>query len=90
MKKIILKDTRFWDWMDGDFKYNKAGLAGYTDIIAELIGSADYLSWMSNSGKSLEHSKIMNNLSLIMPRKYFLEVQYCAVRQAFSLTCSAC
>ena len=78
MKKIILKDTRFWDWIDGDNKYNKAGLVGYTDIIVELIGRADYLSWMSNPGKSLEHSKIMNNLSLIMPRRYFLEVQYCA------------
>lgn len=78
MKKIILKDARFWDWMDGDNKYNKAGLVGYTDIIVELIGRADYLSWMSNPGKSLEHSKIMNNLSLIMPRRYFLEVQYCA------------
>jgi len=78
MKKIILKDARFWDWMDGDNKYNKAGLVGYADIIVELIGRNDYLSWMSNPGKSLEHSKIMNNLSLIMPRRYFLEVQYCA------------
>lgn len=78
MKKIILKDTRFWDWMDGDNKYNKAGLVGYTDMIVELIGRADYLSWMSNSGENPEHSKIMNNLSLVMPRKYFLEVQYCA------------
>ena len=78
MKKIILKDTEFWDWMDGDNKYDKAGLVGYTDMIVELIGRAGYLSWMSNQGESLEHSKIMNNLSLIMPRKYFLEVQYCA------------
>ena len=78
MKKIILKDTEFWDWMDGDNKYDKAGLVGYTDMIVELIGRAGYLSWMSNQGESLEHSKIMNNLSLIMPRRYFLEVQYCA------------
>ena len=74
MKKIIIGNTKFWDWMDRD----KAGLVGYTDIIIGLIGHTDYLSWMSNSGESLEHSKIMNNLSLIMPRKYFLEVQYCA------------
>ena len=65
--------------MDGDNKYDKAGLVGYTDMIVKLIGHTDYLSRMSNQGGSLdEHSKIMNNLSLIMPRRYFLEVQYCA------------
>jgi len=64
--------------MDGDNQYDSAGLPGYTDIITELIGSADYLSWMSNQGGSLAHSKIMDNLSLVMPRRYFLEVQYCA------------
>lgn len=78
MKDIILNDTEFWDWMDGDNKYDKAGLTGYTDMIIQLIGCADYLSWMSNQGGSLAHSKIMNNLSFVMPRRYFLEVQYCA------------
>ena len=78
MKNIILNDTQFWDWMDGDNKYDKAGLVSYTDMIVELIGHAGYLSWMSNPGGSLAHSKIMDNLSLVMPRRYFLEVQYCA------------
>lgn len=78
MKKIILNNTLFWKWMDGDDPYDGAGLDAYTDMIVNLIGSAGYLARMSSLGATTEYSKIMDNLSLAMPRRYFLEVQYCA------------
>lgn len=64
--------------MDGNDPYDGAGLDAYTDMIVNLLGSAGYLARMSSLGATAEYSKIMDNLSLAMPRRYFLEVQYCA------------
>jgi hypothetical protein len=78
MKMIIFNNTMFWKWMDGHDPYDGAGLDAYTDMIVDLVGGEGYLTRISNLGATSEHSKIMDNLSLAMPRRYFLEVQYCA------------
>ena len=76
MSKKSLNNKNLWDWVDSDFQFGDIGLDSYLSDIVELMGSSEYLS-LTPPLESARLSGIMENLSLTMPRKYFLEIQYC-------------
>lgn len=79
MRKIILKSDSFWKWID-IADGNGLGINKYIDLIAKppWIRPEYLVEELLNTRKESGDSSIMNNLSKCVPRRYFLELQYCA------------
>ncbi len=78
MPRIILKDDLFWKWMDIDDPKLVGGIPSYLKIITDRLIDVRYgFEGLDIDGFQNE-SVSMENLSLCVPREYFLEIQYCA------------
>ncbi|MCD6398406.1 MAG: hypothetical protein J7L08_00610 [Candidatus Aenigmarchaeota archaeon] len=74
-----LNDDLFWKWLDF-INLNGPGISDYIKIInnPSWIKADSIVSELIRNNKTPNNSSMMNNLSECVPRKYFLELQYCA------------
>lgn len=79
MAKNILDSDSFWKWLDIT-DTNGLGINNYIDRIAKppWIRPEYLVDELVKIKKEPGDSSIMNNLSKCVPRRYFLELQYCA------------
>lgn len=76
MDRISLNNRDFWGWLKN---LSSEKLGGYLRLIAENQTNPEYvikLKKENDLNKSTDN--IMKKLSLLMPREYFLELQFCA------------
>jgi len=79
MKTIHLENNSLWKWLD----INKSSDENNINALLEAIVKTQhiepgYLIELIRDGNHPKNSNIMDNLSQYVPRKYFLEIQYCA------------
>lgn len=71
---FTLNNNELWNWLESD-----KGIEPYLLSISKLILDKSYIvEQRYEAHTNAQPSKIMNQLSLSIPRKYFLELQYCA------------
>ena len=78
METKNLTDDFFWDWVSTDSSITKSGINAYLHTIAFNQLDTGYIVELMHTYDYREPSEIMENLSLCMPRWYFLEIQFCA------------
>lgn len=76
MGQIIINNEELWKWMKG---FKNGSINDYLRLIAANQENPEYII-MRKKENSFQKSpdNIMKNLSLLVPREYFLELQYCA------------
>lgn len=77
MHKIPLTDDVFWKWMENENLDKDSGIPGYLKFITDTLYGEHY-DLESLGTDSFREDSSMENLSLSVPREYFLEIQYCA------------
>lgn len=71
---FTLNNKELWNWLD-----RNQGIEPYLQSISNHILDKSYIVGQRyEAHTNSQPSKIMNQLSLIVPREYFLELQYCA------------
>lgn len=79
MDRIFLDNEHLWKWMAiGKSKDDTKTLDYYLRIIAHNQVNEDYIIKLKKENYFKQPDDIMKNLSLMMPREYFLELQFCA------------
>lgn len=73
-----LNVDRFWQWLSYDGGLDNIGY--YIRKIEEWVQHPEYLLCFDEDEQSVSDSEpmIMDNLARLMPRRYFLEIQFCA------------
>jgi hypothetical protein len=79
MARIILDNEHLWKWMAiGKSKDDTGTLDDFLRLIADNQVNEDYIIKLKKENYLKQPDDIMKNLSLMMPREYFLELQFCA------------
>ena len=75
---IELNNSVFWRWMTPGSTTLGTGLYAFIDNLTRYTGETGYIAARFDERPFGSASGIMENLSLTMPREYFLELQFCA------------
>ncbi len=78
MTTYHLNDNKLWEWINPKEYDNNLCIEQYLKLISEEQIDSDYIISLLGNNTPQNSSLIMENLSLFLPRDYFLEVQYCA------------
>ena len=78
MKTLVLNDELFWEWISSYDNLPDKGINTYLKALSANISGTDFISELLDYVDDQKTSSIMDNLSFGMPRKYFLEIQFCA------------
>lgn len=76
MGRIILNNENLWEWMK---EFKNLSIGDYLRLIALNQENPEYIIMRKKENSLLKSTdNIMKNLSLLVPREYFLELQFCA------------